>query len=105
MGKKSTGQLLEDAAELGVEVDEDWSYSELLAAVKEADVEPDDELTEQPADPESAHPEEPVTSPADELVEEPADPGPSNPKEPVTSPLESPRRDFPFDELGRYTGR
>ena len=82
MGKRTTAELLEDAADLGVEVDEDWSYSELLAAVKEADVEPEDEPIEQPADPESAHP-----------------------KERIVSPPGSPRRTFPFDELGRYIGR
>ena len=82
MGKKSTDQLLAEAAELGVEVDEDWSYSELLAAVKEADVEPVDEPVEKPADPDSARP-----------------------KERITSPPGSPRRTFPFDELGRYVGR
>lgn len=78
MGKRTTAELLEEAAELGVEVDEDWGYSDLLSAVKGADVESSEE------------PEDPVSEP--EL--------PDTRSEPIPS-----RRTFPFDELGRYTGR
>ena len=82
MGKKSTEQLLEEASELGLTPDPEWSYSDLLDAVKEARMEPEEELTEKPSDPSEAQP-----------------------KEEIVSPPGSSRRNFPFDELGRYIGR
>jgi len=79
MAKKSTEELRAEAENLGIEVDEEWSYSELLAEVKAAT---SDEVHVPDPEPES----EPEPEPAAETT-------------PVVGP-----RGYRFDSLGRFTG-
>jgi hypothetical protein len=83
MAKKTTEELRAEAVDLGIEVNEEWSYSELLAEVKAATSEsvevPDREVVEAPAP-------DPEPDPAAETTS-------------VVGP-----RGYRFDSLGRFTG-